>query len=133
MKNSNKKRERVDHLIDHLWSNGYLTLSRKYGKYLPAPTPVGDYEVDAIAKYKKKVAIGLALSDEELDDPGLISKIHVITHDKSRFSNNRITLYLGVPNKSLIKAHMLVATFDEETRRNIKIVTLPDSDSYPGN
>ena len=50
MAGNRTKRERVDHLIDHLWSNGYLTLSRKFGKYLPAPTLLGNYEVDAIAK-----------------------------------------------------------------------------------
>lgn len=127
MANVKSKRERVDHLIDHLWSNGYLTLSRKFGKYLPAPTPVGQYEVDAIAKYKRKIAIGLTVSEEELNDPNLINKLQAITKEKSRFSNNRVTLFLGVPNNLLIKAHMLVSTLDDETRRSIKIVTLPDS------
>jgi len=121
------KRERVDHLIDHLWSHGYLTLSRKYGKYLPTPAPVGNYEVDAIAKYKKKIAIGLTVSEEELNDPNLITKLQAITHERSRFSNNRVTLFLGVPNNLLIKAHMLISTLDDQTRSNIKIVTLPDS------
>ncbi len=127
MTNVKTKRERVDHLIDHLWSNGYLTLSRKYGKYLPTPTPVGSYEVDAIAKYKKKIAIGLTLSEEELNDPNLLTKLQFITHEKSRFQNNRITLFLGVPDNLLLKAHMLVSTLDDETRKSIKIVTLPDS------
>lgn len=127
MTNVKTKRERVDHLIDHLWSNGYLTLSRKYGKYLPTPTPVGSYEVDAIAKYKKKIAIGLTLSEEELNDPNLLTKLQFITHEKSRFQNNRVTLFLGVPDNLLLKAHMLVSTLDDETRRSIKIVTLPDS------
>lgn len=127
MVNIRTKRERVDHLIDHLWSNGYLTLSRKYGTYLPAPKPLGNYEVDAIAKYKKKIAIGLTVSEEELNDPNFIAKLQAITREKSRFPNNRVTLFLGVPNNLLIKAHMLVATLDDETRSSIKIVTLPDS------
>ncbi len=127
MANIRTKRERVDNLIDHLWSHGYLTLSRKYGKYLPTPTPVGSYEVDAIAKYKKKIAIGLTLSEEDLDDPNLLTKIQFIAHEKSRFQNNRVTLFLGVPDNMLLKAHMLVSTLDDETRGSIKIVTLPDS------
>ena len=106
-----------------------MTLSRKFGKYLPAPAPVGQYEVDAIAKYKRKIAIGLTVSEEELNDPNLVTKLQAITHEKSRFSNNRITLFLGVPNNLLIKAHMLVSTLDDETRNSIKIVTLPDSQS----
>jgi hypothetical protein len=38
-------RERVDELITHFWRNGYLTLSRKFGKYLPDPKPIGGYSV----------------------------------------------------------------------------------------
>jgi hypothetical protein len=127
------KRERVDHLIDHLWSNGYLTLSRKFGKYLPAPTPLGNYEVDAIAKYKRKIAIGLTVSEDDLEDPNFISKLRYITHEKSKFPNSRITLFLGVPNHLFLKAHMLVASLDEETRSSIKIVNLPDSGKESAN
>ncbi len=127
MAGNRTKRERVDHLIDHLWSNGYLTLSRKYGKFLPAPTPLGNYEVDAIAKYKKKIAIGLTLSEDELNDPSLVTKINYIVREKSKFPNSRITLFIGVQNNLLIKAHMLVASLDDETRKTIKIVSLPDT------
>lgn len=127
MTGNRTKRERVDHLIDHLWSNGYLTLSRKYGKFLPAPTPLGNYEVDAIAKYKKKIAIGLTLSEDELNDPSLVTKINYIVREKSKFPNSRITLFIGVQNNLLIKAHMLVASLDDETRKTIKIVSLPDT------
>lgn len=129
MAGSRTKRERVDHLIDHLWSNGYLTLSRKYGKYLPAPTPVGNYEVDAIAKYKKKIAIGLTVSEEDFNDPNFMTKLQSITHEKIKFPNSRITLFLGVPNNLFLKAHMLISSLDETTRGMIKIVTLPDSQS----
>ena len=127
MNSARLKRERVDHLIDHLWSNGYLTLSRKYGKYLPSPTPVGAYEVDAIAKYKKKIAIGLTLTEDDLNDPNLVSKLQTLTHEKSKFPNSKVTLFIGVPNNLLIKAHMLISSLDEETSKSIKIVTLPDS------
>ena len=60
------KSDGVDCIIDHLWQHGYLTLSRKYGKYLPAPPKMGEYEVDAVAKYKKKIALGLTITEEEL-------------------------------------------------------------------
>ncbi len=67
------------------------------------------------------------VSEEDLNDPNFIAKLQAITREKSRFPNNRVTLFLGVPNNLLIKAHMLVATLDDETRSSIKIVTLPDS------
>ena len=72
------RRERVDLLIDHLWKEGYLTLSRKFGKYLPAPPAISGYEVDAISQYKKKIAIGLTVSAEELNDIKFISKLEAI-------------------------------------------------------
>lgn len=127
MNNLKIKRERVDSLIDQLWRSGYLTLSRKYGKYLPSPSPVGDYEVDAIAKYKKKIAFGIALTEEELNDPNLVTKLEYLANAKTKYQDNRITIFLGVPNHLLIKAHMVTASLREETKERIKIVPLPDN------
>lgn len=126
MINQKIKRERVDLLIDQLWSNGYLTLSRKYGKYLPSPSPVGNYEVDAIAKYKKKIAFGITLTEDELNDPNLITKLEYLAKVKTKYHENKITIFLGVPNHLLIKAHMITASLNEETKDHIKIVPLPD-------
>lgn len=121
------RRERVDLLIDHLWKEGYLTLSRRFGKYLPAPPTISGYEVDAISQYKKKIAIGLTVGAEELNDIKFISKLEAISSYKKMYPMNRITLFLGVPYNSVVKATMLVSTLSEETQRQIKIVTLPDN------
>jgi hypothetical protein len=120
------KSDRVDYLIDHLWQQGYLTLSRKFGKYLPAPPRMGEYEIDAVAKYKKKIALGLTISDEELNDPKFLNKLDFLANYTSRFPQNRITLFLGVPNNSIVKASLLVSSLKEETQKHIKIITLPD-------
>jgi len=120
------KIEKVDLLIDHLWQHGYLTLSRKYGKYLPAPPLIDKYEVDAVAKYKKKIALGLTVSDEELNDPSFLSKLSYLANYSERFPQNRITLFLGVPYNSIVKASLLISSLDEETQKHIKIVTLPE-------
>jgi hypothetical protein len=123
------KRERVDFLIDHLWQHGYLTLSRKFGKYLPAPPLMGDYEVDAVAKYKKKIAIGITFSNDELNDPKFLNKLNFLANYNARFPQNRITLFIGVPYNSVVKASLLISSLPEETQNHIKIVTLPDSSS----
>jgi hypothetical protein len=115
---------KVDALIDHFWKNGYLTISRKFGKYLPAPQPVGDYEVDAVAKYKKKIAIGLILNEEELNDPKTISKLNFLVSGQNRFSHRRTTLFVGVPSSLTIKAKMLMSGFDDSIKRNIKIIPI---------
>lgn len=117
-------REKVDLLIDHFWQNGYLTLSRKYGTYLPAPPKMGDYEIDAVAKYKKKIAIGLTVTEEELNNPNFITKLDFLTHYNHQYPQSRITLFLGVPYNSVVKASLIVSSLAEETQKQIKVVTL---------
>lgn len=58
MKESIRQRS-VDDLISHFWKNGYLTLSRKFGTYLPTPSNVGKYEVDAIGNLKRNMLLVL--------------------------------------------------------------------------
>lgn len=120
------KRERVDLLIDHLWQQGYLTLSRKFGKYLPAPPTISGYEVDSISKYKKKLAIGMTISEEELNDVLFLTRLEAILKYQQQNPMNRITLFLGVPYNSVVKATMLISTLPQETQKHIKIVALAD-------
>jgi len=120
------KSDRVDYLIDHLWQHGYLTLSRKFGKYLPAPPMMGEYEVDAVAKYKKKIALGLTITEDELNDPKFLNKLNFLANYSSRFPQNRITLFLGVPNNAIVKASLLVSSLQDETQKHIRIISLPD-------
>jgi hypothetical protein len=120
------KRDRVDSLIDHFWQNGYLTLSRKYGKYLPAPPVMGEYEVDAVAKYKKKIALGLTITSEELNDPKFLTRLDTIIRYNGQFPNSKITLFLGVPYNSIVKASLLISSLPEETQKVIKIVTIQE-------
>jgi hypothetical protein len=126
MLNTKEKRERIDYLIDHLWSRGYLTLSRKFGKYLPAPSPLGNYEVDAIAKYKQKLAIGLVLTEDELDNPYLITKLHFLVHNNPKNSFGKVTIFIAVTNRYLIKTYMILAGLNENTKSHIKIVPIED-------
>jgi hypothetical protein len=121
------KSDGVDCLIDHLWQHGYLTLSRKYGKYLPAPPKMGEYEIDAVAKYKKKIALGLTITEEELNDPKFLNKLDFLANYSSRFPQNKITLFLGVPNNAVVKASLLISSLKYETQKHIKIITLPDN------
>ena len=120
------KREKVDLLINHLWKDGYLTLSRKYGKYLPAPPSICGYEVDAISKYKKKYAIGIKVSEEELNDPKFISRIENILRFRNLNPENKVTLYIGVPNELLLKAQILISSLEVEKQKNIKIIPLSE-------
>ncbi len=121
-------RERVDELINHFWRNGYLTLSRKYGKYLPEPKPIGEYSVDAVGRYKKKYVIGLILSEDDFADNRIISKLNYLATRQNNKYDIKVTLYIGVPQDRVYEASLLIEKTNSEAKKNIKIVPLPDSD-----
>lgn len=120
------KRERVDSLIDHLWQQGYLTLSRRFGKYLPAPPSIEGYEIDTISKYKKKIAVGITISEEDLNDPKFLTKIETLATARVNHPNCRVTLFVGVPYRFVVKATMYISSLSQDLQHNIKIVALPE-------
>lgn len=121
-----KYQHRVDQLIHHFWKNGFLTLSRRYGKYLPEPKPIGQYQIDAIGKYKKKMVLGVILREEELNDPKIISKLDFLATQHLKSSSTRVTLFVGVPSEYINKARIIIKSLPASSQKNIKLVTLRD-------
>lgn len=122
-------RESIDQLIKHFWQNGYLTVSRKYGTYLPAPNPVGTYNVDAIGRYNKKYAIGVVLTSDDIEDNRSIERLNYLATRQTRFSNIKVTLFVGVEPINAEKTRLLIDSLSEEARRNIKLVLLNNNSS----
>lgn len=116
---------RVDALIEQFWKNGFLTLSRKYGKYLPEPAPIGNYDVDAVGKYKKNIALGFALSAKDLENPEIVKKIEFITGFYKNKSSKKVTLFVGIPKESVGKARLLFNRLSEDLKKSIKLTVLP--------
>ncbi len=121
-----KNQQNVDNLVKHFWKSGYITLSRRFGTYLPEPRRVGDYDVEAIGKYKKKYAIGIILTADELEDTKIYTKLDFLASRNTKYSNKRVTLFIGVPKDSLNKAQLIISSMNEETKKNIKLVALED-------
>jgi hypothetical protein len=115
------KRQSVDLLIDQFWKNGYLTISRKFGTYLPEPQRMGGFDVDIIARYKKDYAIGITLNEEDLDNPGLKNKIQFLATRQTKSSNKDVLLFVGIPNDLKKKIEFIISIMDENARKNIKI------------
>lgn len=116
--------DRVDVLIQSFWKNGYLTLSRKFGTYLPNPEPIGSYEIDAVGKQRKKFVIGLTIKEEELNNPKIYEKIKFLASRHSKYSKNKVSLFIGVNKKLVNKVRLLISGMDETIRKNIKIVPI---------
>lgn len=114
-------KDRVDALISQIWKSGYLTISRKYGKYLPTPKPVGDFDVDVIAKYKRKYIIGLLVNENDLADSKFVNKLIYLSSRNTKYTNEKVKLLLGVSDKNEARLKSIVSQLPEENRNQIKI------------
>ncbi len=120
-------RYKVDALVNQFWKNGYLTVSRKFGTYLPAPRPIGEYEVDVIAKYNKKMAIGVTLGREDLESDEIQKRLRYLSTRHTKYSKKDVKLFVGVPHELLTRARFVVSELGEEYSQNIKLVPIPTS------
>lgn len=114
-------RKLVDSVIDQFWKLGYLTVSRKYGTYLPEPPRIGQYEVDAVARQNENYAIGVALTESDFADPKLLQKITYLASRQTKYSNKKVMLLLGVPQSKVRMAKELVEYMPFEAKLNIKV------------
>ena len=121
------KRKRVDLLVDQLWKYGYLTLKRKFGTYLPEPEKVGEFDIDIVSRQKKDYAIGVTLSVDEMNNPKLLEKISFLATRHTKFTNNNVTLFLGIPSNHLRKVKRLVEVLGDDIKKNIKFVSIPET------
>jgi hypothetical protein len=120
MTDINKQRS-VDLLVEKFWKQGYMTVSRKYGTYLPEPTKVGNFDVDIIARYKKNYAIGITLTEADLKDPNILEKLSYLATRQTKFTNKRVLLFVGVPNDLFKLAKELIDFLDDAARKNIRL------------
>lgn len=122
MKEQLSQEQKVDQLIKTFWKNGYLTLSRKYGTYLPEPSPIGNYDVDVVGKKVKKYAIGITLNENDLKDPNTKRKIEFLASRQTRSTNNRVMLFIGVENSLIKQTRELIKSIPDDIRKFIKVV-----------
>jgi hypothetical protein len=127
------KRNSVDLLVDQFWKNGYLTISRKFGIYLPEPQRMGGFDVDIIARYKKDYAIGITLDEEDMENPELKGKIRFLATRQTKFTNKRVILFIGISHDLRKKIELIINTLDENVKKNIKIQSINSDISLSAN
>lgn len=121
------RRRSVDLLVEQFWRKGYLTLSRKYGTYLPEPTLVGGFEVDIVAKQKNKYAIGLTITEDDLkNQDSLLNKIKYLATRRSRNGNIPVSLFIGVKEENFKFVKYLIEQLEEDVRKNIRLVQITE-------
>jgi hypothetical protein len=121
-----EKRKSVDLLVEEFWRKGYLTIRRKFGTYLPEPNEIGGFEVDIVARQKKEYAIGITLSPDDLNNPGIISRISYLATRQTRYSSSRVKLFIGVPFEYLSAAKERIKALSAEVSGNIRIIPIAE-------
>jgi len=116
--------DRVDELISQMWKSGYLTINRKYGKYLPSPKPIGEFDVDAVAKYKRKYMIGILVSEDDLSNQNFFRKIKYLSSRNTKYTNEKVTLLIGISKNNYERLKSFVAQLPEENKKQIQIYTI---------
>jgi hypothetical protein len=116
------RRKEIDLLIEEFWRKGYLTVSRKFGTYLPEPADIGGFEVDVVAKQRNTYAIGITLTDQDFKDlMSIKNKLLYLANRQTRGSNKKVQLFVGVSLNNFQRAKNLLEDLDSETRKNIKL------------
>jgi hypothetical protein len=119
----------IDALIQQFWKKGYMTVSRKFGKYLPDPSPIGGFDVDVIARYKNTYAIGIVIKENDLANINQIKdKIVYLASRQTKYGNKPVNLYIGVSSIYFFKVNQVVSALPEKLRKNIFITQLFEND-----
>jgi len=119
-------RKNIDQLVDQFWKRGYLTVSRKFGTYLPEPSKVGGFDVDIVARYKKDYAIGITLSEQDLQNMNLSDKLTYLATRRTKYTNKRVKLFVGAPAVCFKQAKILIEHLDPDVQKNIKLFQIVD-------
>jgi hypothetical protein len=120
------KRRTIDLLVEQFWKRGYLTVSRKFGTYLPEPSKVGKFEVDVIAKYKNNYAIGITLADEDINDILIVDRLNFLATRQTKYTNKKVLLFVGVPSVLFGNTKLIVDKLDLEARKNIRLFPISE-------
>jgi hypothetical protein len=131
---TNDIKKDVDALIEHFWKRGYMTISRKFGTYLPEPSQIGGYDVDVIARYKNSYAIGIVLKDSDFQNINKIKeKILYLASRQTKYGHKAVNLYIGVASINFFKAKQIISELPENLRKNIFLVQLFNEERTQGN
>lgn len=119
-------RKNIDLLQVQFWKRGYMTVSRRFGTYLPEPAKVGTFEVDIVARHKDDYAIGINLSESDFIDDKIINKLRYLATRHTKFTNRKVKLFVGVSYKYFKHAKLLLEQLEPEVQKNIKLFQIVD-------
>ncbi|MBS4034477.1 MAG: hypothetical protein KGZ85_08440 [Ignavibacterium sp.] len=120
------RRKEIDLLVEHFWKKGYLTLSRKFGTYLPEPSDIGGFQVDIIARQKNNYAIGITLNRDDLNDNTLLNRLIYLATRQTRNTNKKVSLFVGVNKSDYSTVKSYLNQIEEDIRKNIRLFIIEE-------
>jgi len=120
------KRRTIDLLVEQFWKRGYLTVSRKYGTYLPEPSKIGKFDVDIVAKYKNNYALGVTITNEDIDDSLITDRLNYLATRQTKFTNKKVLLFIGVPSGLYANARIIIDKLEPDARKNIRLFPISE-------
>ncbi len=92
----------------------------------PNPQMLEIMRLMQLVNLKRKYAIGVTLTEEELNDPKVYSKLEYLATRHTKYSGGRVTLFLGVPKELFNKVKICLKNLTLEAQKNIKVVAIGD-------
>ena len=125
----NSTKPYVDLLVSEFWKRGFTIQSRKYGKYLPEPPVIGDYKIDVLAKREKDFAIGIAISELEVNDSAILNKLSYLASRVTRSTKRNVNLLIGAPPGCYRRIKELLDSVSLLSKEHVSLHLLTDSDA----
>lgn len=125
----NSTKPYVDLLVSEFWKRGFTIQSRKYGKYLPEPPVIGDYKIDVLAKREKDFAIGIAISELEVNDSAILNKLSYLASRVTRSTKRNVHLLIGAPPGCYRRIKELLDSVSLLSKEHVSLHLLTDSDA----
>lgn len=114
-------RKIVDLLVNQFWKLGYLTISRRFGTYLPEPANVGNFKIDIVGRNKNRYAIGIALTKEDFQSKNILNKLEFLATRHTKYSSENVQLFVGVSGLYFQYAKEILKQLNEDIRKNIRL------------
>ncbi|MHC1737672.1 MAG: hypothetical protein AB9882_06645 [Ignavibacteriaceae bacterium] len=125
----NSTKPYVDLLVSEFWKRGFTIQSRKYGKYLPEPPVIGDYKIDVLAKRERDFAIGIAISELEVNDSAILNKISYLASRVTHSTKRNVQLLIGAPPSCYRRIKELLDSVSLLSKEHVSLHLLADADA----
>lgn len=128
MTQTEERKELVESLIQKIRMEGYQIVNRRYGKFVPAPQPVGGHEVDILAKRNGSFIIGLCLASGDFAGSDLEEKVRYLASRTSKYSNTPVKLYIAIDQSIYVRLAKILQDLPHELRHRIRAYPLTNAE-----